>query len=187
MQAQMEPPSSRSQHVNWHPQGNSNWCSPASLLGSFPTNTRGHVEGLHSSVPSEICHYQAAWNSNTKINNMFSNLERGEGGATSLLHWNESKIHHVLFEQPSCSVLIYLCQYLRYYLLGRKNIGAGRIVMDRNSQCYIPLFDVQNECGIAKLIVVSVQQLIENEYIWRGNINDKTIYIFLSQPCRMLC
>lgn len=39
------------------PLGNVNWCSPASSMGSFPTNTRGRGDGLHSSVPSDMCHY----------------------------------------------------------------------------------------------------------------------------------
>lgn len=43
---------------------------------------------------------------NGKINNVFWDHERGEGGALWLLHSNESWTHHALFEPPPCSVCV---------------------------------------------------------------------------------
>lgn len=86
---------SRSQRVSFDPQGISNWCSPASSLGSFPINTRGYVDGLHSSVPPEICYYHAAWNSNSRINNMFSTS--GEPGVVLHVYYTAMKTKSIMY------------------------------------------------------------------------------------------
>lgn len=46
---------------------------------------------------TEICHYDPAWNRNSKINSMFLNLVRAGDDATSLLQCNKNKIYHVFF------------------------------------------------------------------------------------------
>lgn len=72
----------------------------------FPLTQEAMSMAFTHQCPQKSATCQAAWNSNSKINNVFSNLERGEGGALCLLHCIESKIHHVLFEPPSCSVFV---------------------------------------------------------------------------------
>lgn len=50
---------------------------------------------------TEMCHYNPAWNCNSKINNMFLNLERAGDDATCLLHCNEHEIYHIQFGPTS--------------------------------------------------------------------------------------
>lgn len=73
----------------------------------FPWTHEAMLTAFTHQRPQKSATYQAAWYSSSKINNMFSNLERGEGGASCLLHCNESKIHHVLLEPPSCSGFVF--------------------------------------------------------------------------------
>lgn len=116
----------RSQHVNWDPQGISDWCSlQLPCWVNFPQTQEAMLMAFTHQCPQKSATTRQHGAATVKSITCFQTPERAGGVATCLLH---CKIHHVLFEPPLLCICLLYCQYLSCYFFSKNRI---RMILNR--------------------------------------------------------